>query len=158
MLLVVRRTSVVEGLWFAVPLRGGGYGAGLVARVNRGGVLLGYFFGPKRQDVPTLDAVAVLRPDDAVLVQRFGHLGLEQGTWPALGKLPDWDRTVWPMPVFVRFEELSGRSLHVYYDDDDPNRIIRETQVAPGTAEHGPRDGLFTAGAAEKVLTGLLSP
>jgi hypothetical protein len=42
-----------EGDWFAVPLRDGGYAVGLVARMdNRGGVL-GYFFGPRRDDVPS---------------------------------------------------------------------------------------------------------
>jgi hypothetical protein len=32
----------------------------------------------------------------------------------------------WPTPVFVRYEELIGRSFHVFYDDDDPSRVLRE--------------------------------
>jgi hypothetical protein len=68
-----------EGDWFAVPLRGGGFGLGLIARANPGGVLLGYFFGPLRSEVPKLEDVASLRPGDAVLVRKFGHLGIVGG-------------------------------------------------------------------------------
>jgi hypothetical protein len=145
-----------EGDWFAVPLRDGGFGVGVLARANPGGVLLGYFFTPRRSEVPTLDDVADLKPADAVLVGKFGHLGLTGGTWPIIGRLEDWARVEWPMPVFVRYEELSGRSFKVFYDDDDPNKLIREEQVAPGEAERGPKDGLMGAGFAEKVLTKLL--
>jgi hypothetical protein len=60
-----------------------------------------------------------------------------------------WDRRQWPTPVFVRYEELTGRSLRIFYDDDDPNRVLREKQVAPGEAEQAPKDGLMGAGFAE---------
>jgi hypothetical protein len=33
--------------------------------------------------------------------------------------------------VFVRYEELTGRSFQVFYDDDDPDRVLREDQGAP---------------------------
>lgn len=125
------RAHYREGDWFAVPLPEGGFAVGLVARANPGGVLLGYFFGPKRSDVPLLSQLAALRPGDAVLVAGFGHLGLQQGVWPILGRLETWDRRDWPMPVFVRHEELTRRSLRVFYDDDDPNRFIREEPIHP---------------------------
>ena len=60
------------------------------------------------------------------------------------------------MPVFVRYEELSGRSFRVVYADDNPNELLREQQVPPGESEQGPEDGMLGAGAVEKVLTGLL--
>jgi hypothetical protein len=41
-------TPCEEGDLFAVPLRDGGYGIGVVARVGRRGVLVGYFFGRRR--------------------------------------------------------------------------------------------------------------
>jgi hypothetical protein len=145
-----------EGDWFAVPLRDDGFAVGVVARANPKAALLGYFFGPRLSEVPTLEEVGDLRPADAVLVAKFGHLGLTGGTWPVIGRIENWDRTAWPMPVFVRYEELSGRSFKVFYDDDDPNKLIREEQVSPGKAEQGPKDGLMGAGFAEKVLTTLL--
>lgn len=146
-----------EGDWFAVPLRGAGFAVGLVARANPGGVLLGYFFGPLRSEVPALEDIAHLRASDAVLVQKFGHLGIVQGKWPLLGRLDGWDRRKWPTPVLVRYEELTGRSFQVFYDDDDPARVLREKQVAPGEAEQAPKDGLMGAGFAEGALTRLLA-
>ena len=144
-----------EGDWFAVPLREGGYAVGVVARANPKAALLGYFFGPRRVDLPSLDDVADLKPDEAVLVGKFGHLGLTKGTWPILGRLEDWDRAEWSMPLFVRYEELTGLSFRVLYDDD-PNKLIREEQAAPGEGEQGPKDGSMGEGFAEKVLTSLL--
>ena len=61
------------------------------------------------------------------------------------------------MPIFVRYEELTGRSFKVIYDDNDPNRLLREERVDPGVAEQGPTDGLMGAGFVEKLLTGALS-
>lgn len=151
------KVKYAEGDWFAVPLRGGGFGVGVVARSNPKAALLGYFFGPRRAEVPVLTDVEDLKPGDAVLVRKFGHLGLTGGTWPIIGRLEGWDRDEWPMPIFVRYEELSGRTFHVFYDDDDPNKLLREEQVPPGAAEQGPKDGLMGAGFAEKVLTTLLS-
>ena len=81
-----------EGDWFAVPLIDGGFAVGLIARANPSGVLLGYFFGPQRSEVPAVEGIAGLRPGDAVLVRKFGHLGIVQGKWPLLGRLDGWDR------------------------------------------------------------------
>jgi len=150
------KASYREGDWFAVPLREGGFGVGVVARANPAGALLGYFFGPRRDGVPALDALEILKAPDAILVAKFGHLGLRQGKWPIVGRLDDWERDAWPMPVFVRYEELTGRSFEVFYDGDDPNKLNREKQIPPGAAEQGPKDGLMGAGFVEKVLTKLL--
>src|ERR1035438_9327257 len=131
-----------EGDWFAVPLREDGYAIGVVARANRDGVLLGYFFGPRRSQLPSLNDVRALIPDDAVLVSRFGHLGLVDVKWPNLGQVDDWDRNKWKMPAFCRYEELSGRSFLVFYDDNDPNRQIRREKVPLGESDQAPKDGV----------------
>jgi hypothetical protein len=123
-----------EGDWFAVPLRNGGFAVGLVARANPKAALLGYFFGPERKGIPSPDDLPGLRAKDAVLVGMFGHLGLTQGSWPTIGRLTNWDRAEWPMPVFLRVEELTGRAFNVFYADD----------------------GLMGAGYVEKSLTSLL--
>lgn len=78
------------GDWFAVPLREAGFGAGLIARAHHDGVLLGYFFGPKRDDVPLLADLDSLTPNEAVTVRRFGHLALTRGSWPNLGQAAGW--------------------------------------------------------------------
>jgi hypothetical protein len=152
---VLNRTYA-EGDWFAVPLRTDGYAMGIIARANPEAALLGYFFGPRRHDRPMLVDSTGLSPDQAVLVGRFGDLGIRSGSWPLLGQAPGWDRSAWPTPTFVRYEELTGRTFHVRYDDADPARVIDESQVTPGLAEQRPMDGLMGAGFVEQRLTALL--
>ncbi|WP_187271856.1 immunity 26/phosphotriesterase HocA family protein [Aeromicrobium terrae] len=146
-----------EGDWFAVPLQWNGFGLGLVARANRSGVLLGYFFGPRRDVVAELSDVQLLTSKDAILVGKFGHLGLKGGEWPIVGRIAGWDRRDWPMPEFVRYEELTGRSFKVVYDDGNPNKRLREEEIQPGVAEQRPKDGLMGAGFVEIILTKLLA-
>jgi hypothetical protein len=147
-----------EGDWFAVPLRGGGFAAGLIARMmpHREGVLLGYFFGPRRDKFPTLDELRDLSAPDAILVERFGDLGIVDGTWPLVGHVDGWDRSAWPTPAFGRSEELTGRAFKVTYDDVDPNVLLEETPIDLSELASMPKDGLSGAGAVERVLTRLL--
>jgi Immunity protein 26 len=152
-----------EGDWFAVPLRRGGFAVGIIARANPDGVLLGYFFGPWRAQLPTLDEVAGLHAGEALLVTKFGDLGLIRPTqtnapWPLIGRLDTWEPSAWPMPVFGRYEELTGRSFEAHYADDDPNRRLREVQVASDRIDGLPRDSLFGAGAVEIWLDHHLHP
>ncbi len=143
-------------MWFAVPLRSYGFGIGVAARSNPQGVLLGYFFGPNRLAPPSAADLSDVKATDAILVSKFGHLDIKGGDWPAIGVVPDWDRSKWPMPTFIRYEELTGRSFRVFYDDGDPNQRLREEQVHPGIEEQGPKDVLLGAGATEIRLTRLL--
>src|SRR5947199_8190807 len=91
-----------EGTGFAVPLRDGGYGVGIVARIAGRGVTLGYFFGPRRSVVPNLSEVETLTPDMAILVEIFGDLGLIEGRWPIIGLNASWDLRFWPMHAYRR--------------------------------------------------------
>ena len=146
-----------EGTWFAVPLRDGGYGVGIVARMARRGVTLGYFFGPRRSAVPTLSEVETLTPDKAVLVEVFGDLGLIEGRWPIIGRNASWDRQLWPVPGFRRIEDHTGRAFRMELSEDDLFSIVREISVPRDEAERLPKHGLSGAGAVESVLTRLLS-
>jgi Immunity protein 26 len=155
---MMRQGPYGEGDWFAVPLKDGGFAAGVIARTvpETAGVLLGYFFGPRRKTVPSLRELTGLSASDALLVRRFGHLGLVQGSWPLIGRLGEWDPSAWPTPAFGRLEELRGRAFKVIYDDADPGKRIREEQIDRHELVSLPRDGLLGAGAVETVLTGLL--
>jgi hypothetical protein len=154
---LMARARYGEGDWFAVPLRDSGFAIGIVARANRSGVLFGYFFGPRRASVPAADELVGFAPSAAILVGRFGGLGLKDGKWPVIGRLADWDRSGWPMPTFGRFEELTGRAFTVEYDDDDPNSQPRERQIGPEDLVRHPKDGLAGAGFIEISLTALLA-
>ena len=106
-----------EGSWFAIPLEQGGYAVGCVARCTGKGPALGYFFGPKRAQVPSIDELASLAPKDAIKVMQFGDLGLIDGSWPVIGRFPDWDRTKWPIPIFYNDDPLVDVTWKVEYDD-----------------------------------------
>jgi hypothetical protein len=148
-----------EGTWFAVPLRDGGYGVGVVSRMApKGRVLVGYFFGPKREKLPSLDDMRGIPPEDAVLVQKFGDLYLVQGRWPILGRDDRWQREQWPMPLFGRVVEIDGTAWSVEYQDDNPNSIPREARILPAEAERLPNDALLGAGVVEVRLTKQLGP
>jgi Immunity protein 26 len=154
---MAKRVRYQEGDVFAVPLRDGGYGVGVVARASSKGPVLGYFLGPRRDDVPELSEVEDLEAVDNVLVQKFGDLGLIRGKWPLIGHLPGWRREQWPMPAFGRHEELTGRYLRVEYADDDPNSRPREVEISRDEFEHLPEDGLAGFGFTEARLTRLLA-
>lgn len=119
-----------EGSYFAVPLKQGGFGIGVVARMApRGRALLGYFFANHFADVPMLKELATFRPSDAITVQIFGDLGLVNGEWPVIGKPHDWNRDEWKMPVFYRQEPIMGMLFLVEYPDDNPNGLSIETKA-----------------------------
>lgn len=147
-----------EGDWFAVPLRDGGYVIGLVARAAPGGkILLGYFFGPRRDRVPTLTELGPLQASRAALIAQFGDLGLIERSWPIIGHFDVWNRKAWPMPRFVRTDAVSGQTRLVEYADDDPSHEVAVTPLLGGTPIDQPKDGLLGAGAVELRLTKLLA-
>ncbi len=145
-----------EGTWFGVPLRKGGFAVGVVARATaKGKVILCYFFGPRRETVPPLGDIERLEPTDSIRVIRVGDLSLIDGDWQIIGQATSWKRSDWPMPAFVRKDDLSRKAWRIQYSDDDPSAIDHgEPEHYESTLE---RDAMFGAGAAEIVLTELLS-
>lgn len=155
------RPTYNEGDCFAVPLCSGGYATGVLARTSRSGILLGYFFGPRRPSLPDLADLANLRADDAIDVHLFGHLGLVRPTqtnarWAIIGRVPGWNRDMWPMPVFGRYEELTGRWFEMHYSDRDLSAPRSQRQVAATQAERLPHDGMAGAGFMEECLDRML--
>jgi hypothetical protein len=145
-----------EGTWFAVPLQRGGYALGLVARyAARGKIILAYLFGPKRERIPTLDEVSRLEAHEALRVLRVGDLGLIDGSWPVIGDSLRWERDRWPMPAFIRRDEISGVAWRVIYSDEDPNRVLAEHRIPYETPDLE-SDGLYGSKAAEAVVSQIL--
>jgi hypothetical protein len=153
-----RRLPYRDGDWFAVPLRNGhrSFGVGLVARHDGKGGVIGYFFGTRFEQPPSLEALARFRASDALRVMRFGDLGLIKGDWPILGRAHDWEPAEWPIPDFGR-REPTGRAFRVVYSASDLRGPIREEPISDAECDRLPRDVLSGAGAVEKILTGLLA-
>ena len=93
----------------------------------------------------------------AILLGQLGDLGLKEGRWPIIGRNLNWERSNWPMPPLVRYEEHTGRIFQVTYDENDPSRRTGEVRVAPGVSEHRPADGLMGSGYVEIALSSLLT-
>jgi len=145
-----------EGSWFSVPLRNGGHAVGLVVRCSREGkVILSYLFGPKRPGRASLGEVERLTPSDAIKALRIGDLGLMNGEWPIIGQTANWQRSAWPMPRFIRRDELSQRAWYSYYSEDNPAELLKDEPAAWG-ASSVDRDSVLGAGAVEILLTKLL--
>lgn len=151
----MKKLPYAEGVVFLIPLRSTGFARGVVARATAAGeVLLGYFFGPRlaSTDAITLDD---LEPAKAVLKLRFGDLGLIDGKWPICGTLPNWNRSEWPIPDFVRRDPLGYlKPVLVRYADDNPNRVEAEYVVEDDIGLAA--DSISGYGAVEVKLTKLL--
>lgn len=125
-----------EGQFFLLPLNERGtHAVGLIARVPpRGGVLLGYFFGPKRREAPGKEWLDGLRPTQAVLACRFKDAQLYRGQWRLLSVREPFSRAAWPVPAFHRFDGTSThvpnlqvvQDFRVEYSDDNLITPIRE--------------------------------
>lgn len=147
-----------EGDWFAVPLLSGNFAAGVVARAARkGGILLGYFFGPAKTRIPSIQELAKHTPNTAALIAIFGDMGLIRGEWPMIGRTPDWDRAAWPLPVFARVDVVDPSvAFCVEYSPDDPATVIREYRCKPTDVANYPVDRLMGHGSVANTLNDLL--
>lgn len=148
-----RKLHYKEGDWFAVPLEGGGYALGLIARMKpKSSGLLGYFFGPRYSEIPTLADAARMHTTDAIEALIFGDLDLLERKWPVLGTLPGWDRQQWPMPSFAGRDLVSGRP-HIRTYDEDSLDMVSERWARESDIVGLPQDGLFGAGAVVSRLS-----
>jgi len=130
-----------EGQFFLTPLDRATYAVGLVARApTRGGVLLGYFFGPRRHEAPVAKWLNGLHKGVTALACRFKDAPLYRGEWRLLGLHEAFQRADWPVPAFHRFDgsvtHVPGNDAvqdwRVEYGDDNLIVPVRERPA------HGP--------------------
>jgi hypothetical protein len=123
------------------------------------GLVVGYFFGPKRDALPSLIDADGLTPSETVMALRFGDLGLlgRHHHWSVLGRLEEWDREDWPIPVFVQGDDEVGFFGWVYSEADLAGPREVKSLSAEEAAPLSP-GGLSGAGAVEIRLTEVLDP
>lgn len=136
---------------FAVPLRDDGFALGVVARTDGRGIVLGYFFGPRLETIQGVGGLFSLKRDDAVRVCRFGDHGLVRKMWPVIGKVAQWEPTLWPVPVFCRSGNV-GVSYH-----PESLVVLKEENVDGNDCRKLPEDGLEGSGFVEVKLTRILA-
>jgi hypothetical protein len=169
----MRKIKYSEGDIFGVPLRDGKFARGVVTRISPEGILIGYFFGPKLDELG--GASIALDPQKAVKIFYFGDTRIINGAWPLIGRVSDWDRASWPSPQFLRIDPLrKNLGSWITYADDNPEEETNiEYFVLPDVDDNasvqqnadvsrvlGPqyyaRDGMAGSGYVELVLTDLL--
>lgn len=145
----------IPGDWFAFKLSNGQVAHGLVTHTHKSLYGLGYFFGPASDTAHNKVESLSLSPQSAALVGKFGFLGFKTADWFLLGRDPEWDQREWPIPRFVRHEELTGRTYLVQYGPD-LGQAIGEELLAVGHTSVGPEDGLMGHGFVVARMSRLL--
>ena len=146
-----------EGSVFFVPLRTGGYARGLVARCDGRGLVFGYFFGPRFASIPNEVDASHLKACDAILFGQFSDIGLRKGEWPIVARIANWERQLWPMPMFASNAEHEDSMVLTEYDEDTLN--VKSVVTKPRSeisANDFPIDRVMGYGSVEKKLTQLL--
>lgn len=113
----MKKCNYHEGTVFAVPLRNSGYVRGVVARLDKKGIIFAYFYGPKINLLEEIQSINDLSLDQVLLAGMCGDLGLMKGEWPQLGLLDPWNREDFILPRFYSEDEDPGYITVVEYDD-----------------------------------------
>jgi hypothetical protein len=151
-----KKPAYKEGTWFAVALKEGCYAVGRIARyAPKAKVLLAYLFGPKREQIPKLSEIEHLASHDAIRVIKVSDLGLYDGSWPVIGDSAYWERERWPIPPFIRKDELTLSAWRETYSDDNLETVVSEQRI-PYESTGLETAGFYGSGAAEYVLSKLL--
>lgn len=154
---MAKKINYAEGDCFSVPLREGGFALGVVARMDAQGVVFGYFFGPKVDNVELLYPTSI-EIDSHILKGQFGDLGLLNGDWKVIGEIPGWSRDSWIMPPCLRWEAGETKGILCTYDENTLEAIAEEEVLVSDIAVNDyPVDRLMGYGSVEIKLTKLLA-
>lgn len=151
-----KKINYEVGSVFVIPLNDARSALGIVARMDGRGIILGYFFDGEASGVCSLDAIRDKKPENAILIGRFGDLGLLTGQWEILGKHPEWRREEWPVPRFVRTDCLTGERRLISYSEDTLDEYREEKIRGERDTCQYPEDGVFGYIAVEIRLRQIL--
>lgn len=149
-----KKIKINEGDMFAVPLRQGGYGIGLLARQNKG-IALGYFFNKVFTSIPEDLDTAGINHWKIILIGEFGLLGVNKGEWSLLKTNLKFKREEWPIPVLKMQDPITEQFFSVLYDDTLLNE--QRYKISKQEADELFAYGLYGYGALEKKLSTVLS-
>lgn len=143
------------GTIFSLPLKDGGFGVGIVAKVskNKKGIILSYFSNKRFDNIPTLKEVQDLT--DFPYAWRIGDLSLINEDWNIVGQKDNFKSEDWPMPLFIRKDPFSNKAWEVKYKEDDVQSVQSET-LTESNRKDIEIDSLKGAGAVEVKLSNLL--
>ena len=154
---MAKRIKYDEGDIFAVPLRSGSFGIGILTTISntRTGAV-GYFYEPAYAKLPTLESIPRLIPSKAIDICHFGDLGIVKGEWPILGKQEPFLNKEWEVTKFWHHDSISNRYSIRVYEPPDYVYWVSEYEVSEVEIGAIPKDGLYGKEALEIKLTKLL--
>ncbi|MFQ3246376.1 MAG: hypothetical protein ACI9SP_003028 [Arenicella sp.] len=152
-----KKINYSEGDCFSIPLREGGFGCGVVTRMDGNGIVFGYFFGPKVTTVAEISGND-LGIEQSIFCGQFGDLGFLNREWEVIGRVPNWSREQWSMPLFLRFDDNASTGCLSEYDEDSLKCIDeKKVQLSSIDIQNYPKDSVMGYGFVEIKLTKLLS-
>lgn len=119
-----------RGTVYLVPITDRLCVAGVVGRVKKNGIFLGFYFGQAFAEPPSLEDLAGLSPRDAILVRGTAPWALKKGYWPILGRLPSFEASEWSPPLLYFELPHPGGPAYLRRYDDDYERMIEEFEVS----------------------------
>lgn len=142
-----RLSRANEGEVFAIPIELG-HGVVVLTRARHPYVGVGYFFLLSAEEMAKLD-ISKLEPLKADIIARFGHIGIRNGRWIPMGKIPGFQASQWTTPLFaVRDPKLSYAQEY----DDIGVELLRMFEIDYEEAKKHPDGALFQASAMEILL------
>lgn len=149
--MAARMPAAKEGSWYSIPLAGGGYAAGLVARARPGGDLLCYFFGPLLAHPHELAECVKNAANDSTLVRWVGRHGISTGKWPLIGAMPEFSEDVWPVPALGKIDPID--ETMAWEIRTSPRGVeISRRRIDAATAKLLPPFAFFPHGAIGRLL------
>lgn len=156
-----KKATYAEGDYLWVTLPSGLFGAGLIARAQpRHHAVLAYFFPKVFERVPRCDEVLQYTAADAILIGICSDLGLLDKEWQIVCHHPHWDRTLWPLPLFVKKDGLFTTQVFLAkYSETNlfaSPKYYRATpeQVAGNPAEDGDMGSTYAINRLSALLEG----
>jgi Immunity protein 26 len=138
--LELPRRNYREGQWFLidvpaeyVPNRTQRFGAGLIARGKRGNAVFAYIFGPW-DGPPSVEDLAKLRHDQALLSLVMPDDYLRTGRFPLIGANPQFSREQWPMPELGMYMGGDNEAWAIRTNPDEPFEALDKRPVTPAVA------------------------
>ena len=133
---------------------------GLIARGGKTAGKVGYFFRIEFYDNAPDKTALTLEPEQAIWIGKFGDLHILRGKWPLVGKLKDFTREAWPMPVFARHSETFNTNHICTYDENDVSKGLETwpSDQVPSYIDTSfvVEDGMAGAGYVEDYLMKIL--
>ena len=142
-----------EGDVFAVPLRHGDFGIGLLTHKHKS-ITLGYFFNLVYDTIPSNVEASMFDRSNVVLIGKFSSLGIESGEWQLLKTSYQFKKEDWNIPTFKMQNPLTEKYFAVVYDETliNEDRYLITEEEARLLFSHG----LYGYGALEKKLSSIL--